>query len=169
MSTRAHHWFLFWAWWIQPMACHCTSVGSFVILPSIFTCVFKVVSSYQVFWLKFCIISHMCYMLCHLILPKLITWIIFGEEYRSWSLSLCCFLQPPVNFLSLRFRYSSQHTVLRHPHLCCFWRWRQQGPPKRWYPTTSLHSITVEKTMTLIFINGKTLNLITYWWFIQAT
>jgi len=22
------------------------------------------------------------------------------------------------------------------------WRWRQQGPPKRWYPTATLHSVT---------------------------
>jgi len=22
------------------------------------------------------------------------------------------------------------------------WRWRQQDPSKRWYPTTSLHSVT---------------------------
>jgi len=22
------------------------------------------------------------------------------------------------------------------------WRWRQHGPPKCWYPTTSLHGIT---------------------------
>jgi hypothetical protein len=26
------------------------------------------------------------------------------------------------------------------------WRWRQLGPPKRWYPTTSLHSDTTQKT-----------------------
>jgi len=24
-----------------------------------------------------------------------------------------------------------------------FWRWRQHGPPKHWYPTTSLHGITI--------------------------
>jgi len=31
-------------------------------------------------------------------------------------------------------------------------RWRQQGPPKRWYPTTTLHGITTQKTMTWIKI-----------------
>jgi hypothetical protein len=27
--------------------------------------------------------------------------------------------------------------------LCSVWRWRQQGPPKPWYLTTTLHSITI--------------------------
>jgi len=26
------------------------------------------------------------------------------------------------------------------------WRWRKHGPPKRWYPTTSLYGVTTEKT-----------------------
>jgi len=38
--------------------------------------------------------------------------------------------------------------------LCCAavgyhhlgWRWWQCGPPKRWYPTTSLHSVIIQKT-----------------------
>jgi hypothetical protein len=28
------------------------------------------------------------------------------------------------------------------------WRWRQQSHPKRWYPTTSLHGVTILKTST---------------------
>jgi len=24
------------------------------------------------------------------------------------------------------------------------WRWRQHGPPKRWYPTTSLRGVTTQ-------------------------
>jgi hypothetical protein len=32
------------------------------------------------------------------------------------------------------------------------WRWRQQGPPKRWYPTTSLHGVITQKTATWISI-----------------
>jgi hypothetical protein len=32
-----------------------------------------------------------------LILLDLITWIVFGEKYRSWSSTLCYFLQCPVN------------------------------------------------------------------------
>jgi len=26
--------------------------------------------------------------------------------------------------------------------------WRQQGPPQRWYPITSLHSVKTQKTRT---------------------
>jgi len=26
------------------------------------------------------------------------------------------------------------------------WRWRQHGSPKRWYPTTTLHGVTTQKT-----------------------
>jgi len=29
-------------------------------------------------------------------------------------------------------------------------RWRQDGPLKRWYPTTRLHSATTQKTWSLI-------------------
>jgi hypothetical protein len=28
------------------------------------------------------------------------------------------------------------------------WRWRQHGPPKRWYPTTTFHGVTTQKTST---------------------
>jgi hypothetical protein len=31
------------------------------------------------------------------------------------------------------------------------WRWRQQRPPKRRYPTTILHGVTTQKTSTWIF------------------
>jgi hypothetical protein len=34
------------------------------------------------------------------------------------------------------------------------WRWRQQGPPKRWYPTTSLHGVNPED-QTWIFTAFK--------------
>jgi len=30
------------------------------------------------------------------------------------------------------------------------WRWRQQGPPKCWYPITTLQSVTNQKTSTWI-------------------
>jgi len=29
------------------------------------------------------------------------------------------------------------------------WRWRHHGTPKRWYPTTTLHGVTTQKTSTL--------------------
>jgi hypothetical protein len=28
------------------------------------------------------------------------------------------------------------------------WRWRQQGPPELWYPTTTLHIVTTQKIST---------------------
>jgi hypothetical protein len=39
------------------------------------------------------------------------------------------------------------------------WRWRQHGPPKRRYPTTTLLGVTTQKTSTWIFIAVKTPNL----------
>jgi len=30
------------------------------------------------------------------------------------------------------------------------WRWRQHGPLKRWYTTTSLNGVITQKTTTLI-------------------
>ena len=50
----------------------------------------------------------------HLILLDLITWIIFGEEYRSLSTSLFSFLH---SLLSLRHKYSSKHPILKYPQL----------------------------------------------------
>jgi len=32
------------------------------------------------------------------------------------------------------------------------WKWRQQGSPKLWYPTTSLYGIITQKAMIWIFI-----------------
>jgi len=31
------------------------------------------------------------------------------------------------------------------------WRWKQDGPPKRWYPTTTLNGVTTQNTSTWIF------------------
>jgi hypothetical protein len=38
-------------------------------------------------------------------------------------------------------------------------RWRQQGPPKHWHPTTSLDGVTIQKTTTLIYPAVKALHL----------
>ena len=47
--------------------------------------------------------------LTHLCLLYLFTWLIFGEECRSLSSSLCSFIQSPVNLVFLRPRYPPQH------------------------------------------------------------
>jgi len=39
------------------------------------------------------------------------------------------------------------------------WRWRQQGPLKRRYPTTKLHSVITQKTATSIFAVVKNSSL----------
>jgi len=39
------------------------------------------------------------------------------------------------------------------------WGWRHHGPPKRWYPTKTLHGVTAQKTSIRIFTAVKTSNL----------
>jgi len=39
------------------------------------------------------------------------------------------------------------------------WRWRQQHPLKRWYPTAKLHGITTQKASIWMFTTMKTSNL----------
>ena len=51
--------------------------------------------------------------LAHFILLDLITRIIFGDEYRSLSFSLCSFLHS-CYLVPLRFKCSSQHPILKH-------------------------------------------------------
>jgi hypothetical protein len=50
----------------------------------------------------------------HLIILDLITWIIFGEGYRSLISSLCSFFQS-CYLIPLRSAYSPQYPILRHP------------------------------------------------------
>jgi len=44
---------------------------------------------------------------------------------------------------------------------CCLYLWRQHGPLKCWYPTTTVHGITTHKNLTWIFTAMKTSYLIT--------
>jgi hypothetical protein len=43
-----------------------------------------------------------------------------------------------------------EHYTASQPrrHRLSPWRWRQHGPPKRWYPITTLHSVRTQKTLT---------------------
>jgi hypothetical protein len=43
------------------------------------------------------------------------------------------------------------------------WRWRQHGPLKRWYLNTTLHGVTTQKTSTWIFTTVKASNLSPRW------
>jgi len=42
---------------------------------------------------------------------------------------------------------------------CSVWRWRQHGPPKRWYPTTTPHGVKTQNTSIWIFTAMKTSKL----------
>jgi hypothetical protein len=45
----------------------------------------------------------------------LITWTIFGEQYRSLSSSLCCFLPLRCYPIPLRPKCTPQHPILKYP------------------------------------------------------
>jgi hypothetical protein len=42
---------------------------------------------------------------------------------------------------------------------------RCYGPPKRWYPTTTLHDVTTQKTSIRIFTSNFALNCISFTWY----
>jgi len=44
----------------------------------------------------------------------------------------------------------------------CFRRWKQHGPPKRWYPTTIIHDVTTQKTWTWSMLTVRVLH-VSYW------
>jgi hypothetical protein len=47
----------------------------------------------------------------------LIVLIILSKEYKLWSSSLCSFSPAFCHFIPLWSKYSSQHRVLKHPHV----------------------------------------------------
>jgi len=64
------------------------------------------------------------------------------SKYISWYVRL-----------SQRWRFKSQSSglwrrVVSWLHTTSPWRWRQHGPPNRWYPNTWLHGVTTQKTAT---------------------
>jgi len=42
----------------------------------------------------------------------------------------------------------TSETLISYHNISSGWRWRQHGPLKRWYPTTTLHGVTTQKTST---------------------
>jgi hypothetical protein len=92
-------------------------VRSILILFLMYAKVFDAVSSFHVFWVKFCMTfsSHMQYMI-HSFQPWFLTnLIIFSEGHKllklfvlQFSNLLFCY------FFVLRWKYSLQHSVLKH-------------------------------------------------------
>jgi hypothetical protein len=70
-----------------------------------------------------------------------ITRIIYFELYKVWS-SLCGLLYPPrtSSLLGPSIVLSAQFSNTLRIET---WRWRQQGPAKRWHPTTILHGAAI--------------------------
>jgi hypothetical protein len=79
----ARHWSLSWVRWIQSIPSNLISLRS-ILISCIYSQVFQVVSSLNVFWPKYCIIFPICAACsAHLILLDLITIIIiFVDEYK---------------------------------------------------------------------------------------
>jgi hypothetical protein len=68
------------------------------------------------------------------------TQIIFGEEYMSWSSSLCNFLPVSYHFVPLRPKYLPQCPILKHPQPMTFpsCEYCAQGIPKNHYISNSI-------------------------------
>jgi hypothetical protein len=87
-------------------------------------------------------------------------------EYQCFREPCCLHLQALKLVWNILLHINNyihgDHTRTSRLHLTKFkvmGRWRQQGPSKCWYPTTTLCGVTTQETSTWIFTNVKTSNL----------
>jgi hypothetical protein len=62
------------------------------------------------------VLSHSCYISAHRILLYLAVLVVFDKECKLWSCTLRNFIQPPVNFISVRSKYCPQQPVPLNRH-----------------------------------------------------
>jgi len=81
------------------------------------------------------------------ILPSIVTRCFLKSwQLLSWSRNFCsCWGLLSCDAIRIP---PFQTSLLLHLQGEVKWRWRQHGPLKRWYPSTTLNSITTQKTST---------------------
>ena len=114
--TRARYLSLSWARSIQCMPSYPSSRRSILILPFHLLPSGLLPSGFPTKILYALSLPHTCYMSCLFDLLDLITWMIFSEEYRAWSTSLCSLLHSHVTSSILGPNIlPPQHPILENP------------------------------------------------------
>jgi hypothetical protein len=77
----------------------------------------------------------------------------FGSWWTIWNV-LITYIKPKIRSYYSCFMHRFWAYFIFKLWSSSHWRWRQHGPPKHWYPTTSL-CITTQKTTTWNVIVGN--------------